>query len=83
MFPNKEKLKKAFEGEKLIILHHNADADCVGSALGIYYSIEGCKISLSDGISIAGKGIMNKCGVEYFETPPKTQFSTFFNFWFL
>ena len=71
MFPNKEKLRKAFEGDKLIILHHNADADCVGSALGIYHSIERCKISLSDGISIAGKGIMNKCGVEYFETPPK------------
>ena len=71
VFPNKEKLKEAFREAKLIVLHHNADADCVGSALGIYYSIEGCKISLSNGINPAGKAIMRKCGVEYSETPPK------------
>ena len=71
MFPNKEKLKKAFEGDKLIILHHNADADCVGSALGIYYSMKECKISLSNGISAAGKTIMEKCGVDYLQTPPE------------
>ncbi|OIR16600.1 MAG: hypothetical protein BEU04_01280 [Marine Group III euryarchaeote CG-Bathy1] len=71
VFPNKQKLKEAFEKRKLIILHHNADVDCVGSAIGIYHTLKECQISLSNGINSGGKSIMEKSGVEYLQTPPE------------
>ncbi|GEM_PF-1435041 len=71
VFPNKRKLKEAFKKRKLIILHHNADVDCVGSALGIYHTLEGCQISLSNGINSGGKKIIDESGVNYLQEPPK------------
>jgi len=67
-----DKIKKAFDNDLLLIVHHHADVDSIASAIGLNSVFENSTISASDGISSHGQKIANIIDVEIMEKPPKT-----------
>ena len=67
-----DKIKKAFDNDLLLIVHHHADVDSIASAIGLNSVFEKSTISASDGISSHGQKVANIIDVEIMEKPPET-----------
>tara|TARA_B110000014_G_scaffold65940_1_gene45003 strand:- start:652 stop:1599 length:948 start_codon:yes stop_codon:yes gene_type:complete len=67
-----DKIKKAFDNDLLLIVHHHADVDSIVSAIGLNSVFENSTISASDGISSHGQKVANIIDVEIMEKPPET-----------
>ena len=67
-----DKIKKAFDNNLLLMVHHHADVDSIASAIGLNSVFENSTISASDGISSHGQKVADIIDIEIVEKPPKT-----------
>jgi len=65
-----EALADALQPPLLALLHHHADLDCVGSAIGLARSLPDVTISASDGLNQSGRLLAERLGVEILAAPP-------------
>ena len=65
-----DKIRKAFEDDLLLLVHHHADVDSIASAIGLNSIFENSTICASDGISSHGQKIANTIDVKIMEKPP-------------
>ena len=69
--PDPVALKAALSRELLLLVHHHADADSVGSAIALATAFPGARISATDGLSAAGKVMAERLDVEIEARPPE------------
>ncbi len=55
------------KGSKVAVLHHNADLDCVASAIALYISFPDFSIYAPLGVSSAGKKLFKRLNIEWKE----------------
>ena len=67
-----DKIKKAFDNNLLLMVHHHADVDSIASAIGLNSVFENSTISASDGISSHGQKVADIIDIEIVEKPPET-----------
>ena len=67
-----DKIKKAFDNDLLLLVHHHADVDSIASAIGLNSVFENSTISASDGISSHGQKVANIIDIKIMEKPPET-----------
>ena len=66
-----DKIRKAFDNDLLLLVHHHADVDSVASAIGLNSIFEKSTICASDGISSHGQKLASVMNIEIMETPPE------------
>ncbi|MEC9336004.1 MAG: DHH family phosphoesterase, partial [Candidatus Thermoplasmatota archaeon] len=69
--PDPVALKAALSRELLLLVHHHADADAVGSAIALATAFPGARISATDGLSAAGRVMAERLDVEIEARPPE------------
>ena len=67
-----DKIRKAFEDDLLLLVHHHADVDSIASAIGLNSIFENSTICASDGISSHGQKIANTLDIKIREKPPES-----------
>ena len=67
--PDYAALEAALARELLLLVHHHADADSVGSAIALAAAFPGARISATDGLSAAGRVMAERLEVEIEERP--------------
>ena len=70
--PDPAALEAALARELLLLVHHHADADSVGSAIALAAAFPGARISATNGLSAAGRVMAERLEVEIEERPPES-----------